>query len=749
MSSGVQVEGRTIFNNSVINDPDLTIGNLVYVAEGETIQSVIDSCDVGVGSLLEGYSNPYTIKVPPGHETEFYSLVRTAADAASDKRNVEVVFEDNPTGEFKVLMINDCTSVAGWTTGVDDTVTVDSDHGFDGGDCIKIESLAASGMVNVNWNNVAMDFRGYNGILIDIDAPQATLEQMTNTFRIHVYDGNGDYIRVNSPIGGSGTRSGPFKGTVFLPLVDLTGNGRTIDLSDIDYIVFYLTRDVTWTDPITVYIDNIRLIRTFPYNVCVLRYDDDYLSHWDIAAKLLRERNWNGVFATHRPQNINSATRLNLKHLQAMDLAGHDIANHTVDHIHFDVENASVSHYNYYGMRQWMQRNGFHRASRIFINPNTSSNEHLEKYLNDDGVLCVSTTGRFPVGMIAAPEPDAGALSQEMEDFLAQKGGGLVQFMVHDISVEATHDGWFDWVEQNFSKVMTFSQVMEYFPPEMVPSIAGEMCVKPYGKEEILTADGTFGLWCGNTLNIDPGGASRALNPVGSFDQWHKVTIINIADAAEIITFEPTFTAAGAHDGANDADVLTDSGESWVTDQLVGKTINNTTDGSSGTITENTGTTITATLSGGTNDDWDTGDTYTITPTGANVAIAQNERGIFVFDGTNWKVVKAPNKYTTISHSPAAAATEDLDLSLSTIHDVTMPAGNITLTVSGEQNGQIFTVRILQDGTGSRTVTWFSTIKWAGGSAPTLTTTANKADMFVFRVTGTDTYDGFIVGQNI
>src|SRR3990167_672614 len=59
-------------------------------------------------------------------------------------------------------------------------------------------------------------------------------------------------------------------------------------------------------------------------------------------------------------------------------------------------------------------------------------------------------------------------------------------------------------------------------------------------------------------------------------------------------------------------------------------------------------------------------------------------------------------------------------------------AGNRTLALSNVQNGHAFVIRLLQDGTGSRTVTWFSTIKWAGGSAPTLTTTANKADVLGF-----------------
>lgn len=98
------------------------------------------------------------------------------------------------------------------------------------------------------------------------------------------------------------------------------------------------------------------------------------------------------------------------------------------------------------------------------------------------------------------------------------------------------------------------------------------------------------------------------------------------------------------------------------------------------------------------------------------------------------------------------AATDDttvtFDLSLGNIHTVTL-GGNRTLALSNATTGQCFIIRLLQDGTGSRTVTWFSTIKWPDGTTPTLTTTASKADTFGFICTGSGTYDGFIVGQNI
>jgi hypothetical protein len=102
-----------------------------------------------------------------------------------------------------------------------------------------------------------------------------------------------------------------------------------------------------------------------------------------------------------------------------------------------------------------------------------------------------------------------------------------------------------------------------------------------------------------------------------------------------------------------------------------------------------------------------------------------------------------------VTYTPAAAATATLDLNASGHHDITMPAGNITIAISNATARKKFLVSITQDGTGSRTVTWFSTIRWVGGSAPTLTTTASKRDVFGFIATGTNTFDGFVIGQNI
>ncbi|MBA7577293.1 hypothetical protein ES708_19140 [subsurface metagenome] len=73
-----------------------------------------------------------------------------------------------------------------------------------------------------------------------------------------------------------------------------------------------------------------------------------------------------------------------------------------------------------------------------------------------------------------------------------------------------------------------------------------------------------------------------------------------------------TDQALGTHTGADGAAALTDAAAHFVDDELIGLTIKNLTDGSSGAITANTGTGVTATLVGGTNNDWDGDDVYII-----------------------------------------------------------------------------------------------------------------------------------------
>ena len=69
----------------------------------------------------------------------------------------------------------------------------------------------------------------------------------------------------------------------------------------------------------------------------------------------------------------------------------------------------------------------------------------------------------------------------------------------------------------------------------------------------------------------------------------------------------------GTHTGANNSASLYDNDHFWLTNSLVGCFVWNVTDGSYGTITSNTEHIVVATLSGGTDNDWDTDDVYQIT----------------------------------------------------------------------------------------------------------------------------------------
>lgn len=72
---------------------------------------------------------------------------------------------------------------------------------------------------------------------------------------------------------------------------------------------------------------------------------------------------------------------------------------------------------------------------------------------------------------------------------------------------------------------------------------------------------------------------------------------------------------------------------------------------------------------------------------------------------------------------------------------------NTSLVFPDLEQGKSFTLFLKQDGTGSRTVTWPGTVAWPGGTTPTMTSTANKSDKFVFVCDGSKWF-GSVAGQN-
>jgi hypothetical protein len=95
--------------------------------------------------------------------------------------------------------------------------------------------------------------------------------------------------------------------------------------------------------------------------------------------------------------------------------------------------------------------------------------------------------------------------------------------------------------------------------------------------------------------------------------------------------------------------------------------------------------------------------------------------------------------YTTQSLTDASTVT--WNAANGTIATVTL-AGNRTLSITNAVANTYYQLTITQDATGSRTLTW-PTIKWKGGTAPTLTTAGGSYDIITLWYNGTNYYGNY------
>lgn len=74
-------------------------------------------------------------------------------------------------------------------------------------------------------------------------------------------------------------------------------------------------------------------------------------------------------------------------------------------------------------------------------------------------------------------------------------------------------------------------------------------------------------------------------------------------------------------------------------------------------------------------------------------------------------------------------ATQTWDCSTGAIFQWTLGASRTMSTPTGMVTGQYIEIRVVQDSSGSRLVTWPSNFSWPASTAPTLTTTAGRMDI--------------------
>lgn len=98
--------------------------------------------------------------------------------------------------------------------------------------------------------------------------------------------------------------------------------------------------------------------------------------------------------------------------------------------------------------------------------------------------------------------------------------------------------------------------------------------------------------------------------------------------------------------------------------------------------------------------------------------------------------------YTTQTLSDAA--TINWDMSAGGVATVTL-GGNRTVAAPTNLKAGVYILHVIQDGTGSRTLTWNSVFKWSFATAPVLSTGAGKRDIISFVCDGTNLYGSYMV----
>lgn len=103
-----------------------------------------------------------------------------------------------------------------------------------------------------------------------------------------------------------------------------------------------------------------------------------------------------------------------------------------------------------------------------------------------------------------------------------------------------------------------------------------------------------------------------------------------------------------------------------------------------------------------------------------------------------WKSVAADVHYSRMDTSVSATATPAFSSTGGEVKRFTLTTNITSWTLASGQPGQILTLELIQDATGSRTLAGTpANVLFAGGT-PTLTTTASKRDVFTFRYDSTD-----------
>lgn len=291
----------------------------------------------------------------------------------------------------------------------------------------------------------------------------------------------------------------------------------------------------------------------------------------------------------------------------------------------------------------------------------------------------------------------------------------------------------------------------------------GEKCFVFYNGTDIVkaassVADGVTTIDFGSTGLTPATATSGAVTVAGTLALANGGTGKTTAPAAmaNLMGFTSTATAAGTTTLTNTSSYYQQfTGSTTQTVQLpvtstlqTGWTfhiVNNSTgnvsvvsSGSNAVITVVPGTTAMCTCIGTsltTAADWESGLTDFSTATGTGAVVLGTAPSV-----TNPTVTN----YVETAYSANSSTAITLDLANGTVQNITL-TGSPTITMPTAALGKSF-ILYLRTGSGSYSVTW-STVKWSGGTAPTVTSTASRMDIYSFFADNSNWY-GVTVAQN-
>jgi hypothetical protein len=286
-----------------------------------------------------------------------------------------------------------------------------------------------------------------------------------------------------------------------------------------------------------------------------------------------------------------------------------------------------------------------------------------------------------------------------------------------------------------------------------------------------ITTSNTFGQWVTTTQSIialantltDGNGATFTANTIlsvsgtGSF-----LNVANVAKINTIVFYDGTtlssnagsIAANNAYDKANSANVLAQAAYDKANSANVlaqAAYDNSNTDVTSITISSGTygNASITPVITVAAN-----GRVSGISNVSMNLnqitagAISISSGNVGISTGSpsaNLDVSGSVNfsKANYLSQTLTDGATINWDTSAGVIATVTL-GGNRTMAAPTNLKVGTYILHVIQDGSGNRTLTWNSVFKWTAATAPTLTTAANRRDIFSFICDGTNLYGSFL-----